>query len=56
VGVLAANFFISGQYETVLWVVLGLSLASTSLAWSPAPAARLRSRPTTAPALAGGQP
>jgi len=56
VGVLAANFFISGQYETVLWVVLGLSLASASLAWSPVPAARLRSRPTTAPVLAAGQP
>jgi len=54
-GVLAANFFISGQYETVLWVLLGLCLASASLARSVAPAVRLRPAPAAAPALAGGR-
>lgn len=37
IGVLSANVFISGQYETELWILLGLCLASGSLGVARAP-------------------
>ncbi len=38
VGMLAAAFFISGQYQRALWILAGLALAFWSLARTPEPA------------------